>query len=230
MRLSAGLTFDDLRRDMLAMARMVAPEIDQPLHILRQQDVPRLPVPFARAWCQRQATPATQVALQDAGLWRGPGPVVIFRLPLVDRLESFGVFAHEVTHLVPFAPAVSAEYSPTDLFESFGVLAAWAAEPPETVAARPPWADGHGPTYIRAAAHVRHRLLEVCALDIPPRYIVHEGYAPLDFPSLIRSLRPELGSASLDAPFAEILAAAPPAEFLDLFEEAERKWRERYER
>jgi len=46
VRLSAGLTFDDLRRDMLAIMARVAPEVSQEPYLVRHRDLPGLPEPI----------------------------------------------------------------------------------------------------------------------------------------------------------------------------------------
>ena len=215
----------DFITDMQAMARMVAPEIDQPLHILRQQDVPRLPVPFARAWCQRQPTPATQVALQDAGLWRGPGPVVIFVERLTDRLEAFGRFLHELAHVVPYMPASEPTYTLDELAASRSAQAAWAIAPDPVDLPR--WADGHGREYLRVACHLWFRAYELCYLDVPPRYVLHHEYDLSPLGSYIDALTPELRTTDPGTPFADVVALPLPDAFQSLFEADKAAWLQR---
>ena len=100
---------------MRAIGKRVAHEIED-LYLLRQSDLRSLPVPIdTRAYANRTPDPAMRQAITDAGLWRGVKPLIVFVAPLTDRLESIGLFAHELSHLLPYTPAIDMEVTPADL-------------------------------------------------------------------------------------------------------------------
>jgi hypothetical protein len=215
---------NDLHRDMLSIAATVAPEVTQPPYLVRQADLPGLPVPVeTRAYCQQQPSPATTQALRDADLWRRPAPVIIFVEPLTDRLEAYGRCLHELAHLLPFRPVVAADYTPEQLQDSHVAVAAWAAEGNADIGL-PRWAPHHGRQYVRIAAHLWYRTLELCCLDIPKRYVLHHEYdlSPLD--EYVGTLMPELRSTDPNTPIADILAAPAPQAFTDIFEQDKSCW------
>jgi len=215
----------DYFRDMLAILGRIAPEVEQPPYLVRQRDLPGLPVPTARAYCQRQPTPATQVALQDVGLWRGPATLIVFVERLTDRLEAFGRFLHELAHVVPYMPASEPTYTLDELAASRSAQAAWAIAPDPVDLPR--WADGHGREYLRVACHLWFRAYELCYLDVPPRYVLHHEYDLSPLGSYIDALTPELRTTDPGTPFADVVALPLPDAFQSLFEADKAAWLQR---
>ncbi len=225
MRLSAGLTFDDLRRDMLAITARVAPEVSQVPYLVRQRDLPGLPEPIETgAYASAQPCPAVVEALGAAGIWRGPAPIVVFVSPLDGRLEAYGRFVHELAHLLPFRPVLEAGTRAVDLDQARVQYAAWAIAPDYHVADLPRWAPHHGRDYLRVVCHVWFRALRLCSLDIPTRFVLHPEYDLSPLGDYIERLTPELLATDPSTPFAEILALPMPQPFLDLFERDKAAW------
>jgi hypothetical protein len=215
---------NDLHRDMLSIAATVAPEVTQPPYLVRQADLPGLPVPVeTRAYCQQQPSPATTQALRDADLWRRPAPVIIFVEPLTDRLEAYGRFLHELTHILPFSPVVERPTTPAELSADTASVAAWAAEGNADMGL-PRWAPHHGRHYLRIVSHLWHRTLDLCCLDVPKRYILHWEYDLLPLSAYIDVLMPELRSTDPNTPFADILATPEPDAFRVLFNQDKAAW------
>jgi hypothetical protein len=215
---------NDHFRDMQAILQCIAPEVTQAPYIVWQANLPGLPSPVeTSAYATPDPSPATRQALRDAGLWRGPAPAVVFVSPLDDRWEAYGRFAHELGHLVPFRPAPDTVHTPVELETDRHAVAAWAAEGNADIGL-PRWAPHHGRQYVRIAAHLWYRTLELCCLDIPKRYVLHHEYdlSPLD--EYVGTLMPELRSTDPNTPIADILAMPEPDAFQVLFDRDKDRW------
>lgn len=215
----------DYFRDMQLILERVAPEVTQPPYIVRQSDLPRLPIPVdTSAYASRDPSPAQRQALQDAGLWRGPAPLVVFTENLTDRLEAYGRFLHELAHLLPFAPAADTAYTPIELEASLHAVTAWAAEGNAEIADLPRWAPHHGRQYVRVTCHLWFRALRLCCLDVPPRYIMHWEYDLSPLSKYLEALTGELRATDSSTPFVDIVAAPVPESFADRFNADKAAW------
>lgn len=218
----------DLFTAMRQIAARIAPEIES-LHILRQSDLRSLPVPIdTRAYANRTPGPALRQAIADAGMWHGPAPAIIFVATLTDRLESLGLFAHELSHLLPYVPPSDVVVTPAELEASSNAFATWATTD-DVEADLPRWAAGHGREWLRVAAHLHHRMVVNCALDVPPRFIRHDEYDQSPLACYIEALRPELAATDLQMPFAEILKTPVTSAFTELFERDKNTWLQLHE-
>ncbi|NLX55580.1 MAG: hypothetical protein GXY58_10735 [Planctomycetaceae bacterium] len=225
MRLSAGLTFDDLRRDMLAIMARVAPEVSQEPYLVRHRDLPGLPEPIETgAYASAQPCPATVASLRAAGIWRGPAPIVVFVSALDGRLEAYARFIHELAHLLPFRPVLEAGTRAVDLDQARVQYAAWATAPDYHVADLPRWAPHHGRDYLRVVCHVWFRALRLCSLDVPTRFVLHHEYDLSPLGSYVDALTPELRTTDTSTPFAEIAALPMPEAFRELFDDDKARW------
>lgn len=225
MRMTSGQTMSDRYRDMLSITARVAPEIEQEPYLVCQSDLPGLPAPIETgAYANPSPSPAIRQALQDAGLWRGPAPAIVFVEPLTDRLEAYGRFLHEVAHLLPFTTVADTVFTPTELATDRTAVAAWALEPDGNCACMPRWYPHHGRQYLRIVCHLWYRALRVCCLDIPVRYVVHHEYDLSPLSEYLHALGPELLATDPSMPFAEVVALPMPDSFSNLFNDDKTAW------
>lgn len=216
---------NDLFRDMRLIMRHVAPEVEQEPYIVWQHELPGLPEPCeTAAYAQQQPCTATREALQAAGVWRGPAPVVSFVTPLVDRWEAYGRWLHELAHLLPFRSVSDVAYTPAELTESREQYAAWAHAGSHTIKDLPRWAPHHGRDFLRVACHMWYRALNVCHLDVPTRWVVHDEYDLSPLGEYIVALHPELKATDPATPFCEIVSQAAPDAFLEQFARDKETW------
>ena len=88
----------------------------------------------------------------------------------------------------------------------------------------PRWTVGHDSRWLRIACHAWYRMLELCSLDVPPRFIRHDEYDQSPLRDYINALTPELRTTDLSMPFADIVKMPTPDAFGGLFEQDKQTW------
>ena len=215
--------------EMHDLALDVAPELQQePPYIIKHPETLPTPTDVA-AYAMSGHSVAMQQHLADAGLWRGPGPVIAFVAEDLTRAELLVTLAHEVAHLLPYAHSPALPEIPTAdaIDEDVRKLKAWVSEAPPRSNDKPRWTyGGHGRDFVRIALHLwwrfalRGHVLELDPLCGGMRYDLSPCYL------YWRALGNE-GVKMQDATFAEILAEKPPDLFNAIWYADLRAWMER---
>lgn len=139
------------------LAYLIAPELDAAdLYIVDAERLPMLRrVNGAVAYAVPSGVEPIEAALQDAGLFEGRGPAVIFQRDMSHE-DALVTLCHELGHLLP-APGDDALPVDVELqreqFSTFAESRDGDVEP-----GKPAWYPAHGKQFIRVALHCWWRL------------------------------------------------------------------------
>lgn len=155
------------------LCRRVAPLDlgDGPLYIIAQS---RLPDNLGgKSICDGFTAPNLDIYIRDeiGPAWRGRGPCMVVNDEQGDpdclETDIFRIILHELAHIIsrPVARCVATVADPMRLkFEALCLGDAVSREPSPEIVTTP--FQGHGPRFIRAALHLRHRA-ELAGVPVP---------------------------------------------------------------
>ena len=217
---------DALLLECKNIARKIAPEL-HPLYVMRASDCtswyPRVEAEAGVALFG--PCPPGRDQLIEAGLWVGPGPIILLVNEDLSRLATIATFVHELAHCLPpttFVDVVStpenrAEYaSQLQHFDTVG----------EGEPGTPAWFPNHGLHFMRMAIHCWWRLSLRCEIVVPVNCLMDLIY---DLSSLSWYWL-ALGNEPLkmkDELFSTIAATPITPAFSGLFQDDMRLWQER---